>query len=270
VLRPHRPPSSLRHRVQLLVRLLLHVRERLLLRAPLHQPGASATAAIVAEGGRGPPAPSAGAAPGGQGSAPPGTVVYPSFAHPWAGTVRMWTYDQSGRPPPPQPAFYVAPHYGGFAALPGAYGGAYGAPPPSYGTYYGGAAPPGFQAPSPAYQAAPWNPTHGGSWHQDSLAHSFNTMTLNPPASEWYDDSGVGSHMTSDAGILSTISPPSSSTPSSIVVGNGALLPVTAIGSHIFSLLHRNLALNNILVSPNITTTTTTTKPLSPKQVGVG
>jgi hypothetical protein len=58
--------------------------------------------------------------------------------------------------------------------------------------------------------------------------------------------------MTSDAGKLSTISPPFSSTPSSIVVGNGALLPVTATGSHTFSLPNRNLVLNNVLVSPHI------------------
>jgi hypothetical protein len=38
---------------------------------------------------------------------------------------------------------------------------------------------------------------------------------------------------------------PTSSTPSSIIVGNGALLPVTAIGSRIFSFPHRNLVLNN-------------------------
>jgi hypothetical protein len=57
--------------------------------------------------------------------------------------------------------------------------------------------------------------------------------------------------MTSDAGKLSTISPPFSSTPS-IIVGNGALLPITATGSHTFSLPHRNLVLNNVLVSPNI------------------
>ena len=58
--------------------------------------------------------------------------------------------------------------------------------------------------------------------------------------------------MTSDAGKLSTVSPPSSITPSSIVVGNGALLPVTATGSHTFSLPQRTLVLNNVLVSPNI------------------
>ncbi|RLM74346.1 uncharacterized protein C2845_PM15G17920 [Panicum miliaceum] len=79
-------------------------------------------------------------------------------------------------------------------------------------------------------------------------------MTLNPPtpSSEWYADSGAGSHMTADTGKLSTISPPSQFTPSSIIVGNGALLPVTATGSQIFSLPHRNLVLKNVLVSPNI------------------
>ncbi|XP_072147815.1 uncharacterized protein [Setaria viridis] len=146
-----------------------------------------------------------GVPPAGQGGAPPG--MHPSFTHPWAGTVRLWPYDQSGRPPPP-PAFSAVPQYNGFGAssfggAPSAYGGFYGTPSPPYGTYYGGAAPLGFQAPAPAYQAAPWNPTHGGAWHQDALAHSFNTMTLNPPnaTSEWYADSGAGSHMTSDAGF---------------------------------------------------------------------
>jgi hypothetical protein len=49
--RPPSPPAALvaaTHVQRLLVRPLLHVRERLLLRALLHQPGASATAAVVA------------------------------------------------------------------------------------------------------------------------------------------------------------------------------------------------------------------------------
>jgi hypothetical protein len=58
--------------------------------------------------------------------------------------------------------------------------------------------------------------------------------------------------MTADAGKLSSTFPPSSFTPSSIVVGNGALLPVTATGSHTFYLPHHNLVLNDVLVSPNI------------------
>jgi hypothetical protein len=81
----------------------------------------------------------------------------------------------------------------------------------------------------------------------------LNTITLNLQApSEWYADSGAGSHMTTDAGKLSTISSPSSFTPSSIIVGNGPLLPVTATGSHTFSFPHHNLVLNDVLVSPNI------------------
>jgi hypothetical protein len=35
-------------------------------------------------------------------------------------------------------------------------------------------------------------------------------------------------------------------------VGNGALLPVTAIGSHTFPFPNRNLVLHNVLVSPHI------------------
>jgi hypothetical protein len=165
----------------------------------------------------------------------------------------MWPYNRFGRPPMAPPAFTAIPQSGdNFYSNPG---GAYGPPPPQYG----GAAPPPpvlltYQAPSASPWSTPWNPTHGGSWNQDSLAHSFNTMTLNPPApsSEWYADSGVGSHMTADTGNLSSISPPSSFTPSSIIVGNGAQLPIIATGSHIFSFLHRNLVLNDVLVSPNI------------------
>ncbi|XP_066323954.1 uncharacterized protein [Miscanthus floridulus] len=144
----------------------------------------------------------------GQGGAPPG--MHPSFAHPWAGTVQLWPYDQSGRPPPP-PAFSAVPQYSGFGGAPSAYGGFYSAPSPPYDTYYGGAAPLGFQAPAPAYQAAPWNPTHGGAWHQDALAHSFNTMTLNPlnATSEWYADSGAGKP---DA-------PPSAAVQATVVLG---------------------------------------------------
>lgn len=91
----------------------------------------------------------------------------------------------------------------------------------------------------------------GGSLDQASLANSFNTMTLNPPpsTSEWYAYSGAAAHMTSNVGILSTTCPPMH-TPSSIVVGNGSLLPVTSIGSLSFPTSHRSL-LNDVLVSPN-------------------
>ena len=55
--------------------------------------------------------------------------------------------------------------------------------------------------------------------------------------------------MTSQLHALSHSSVPSTSTPSSIVVGNGSLLPVTATGlTNLFS----SLCLNNVLVSPQL------------------
>jgi hypothetical protein len=41
----------------------------------------------------------------------------------------------------------------------------------------------------------------GGSFDQASLINNFNTMTLTPPpnTTEWYADSGAGSHMTDAA-----------------------------------------------------------------------
>jgi len=93
----------------------------------------------------------------------------------------------------------------------------------------------------------------GASWDPSALVSNFNTMTLTPPSSaEWYVDSGAGAHMVNNAGILSTFHHPSSSSPSSIIVGNGASLPVTSIGSHSFSTTRRPLVLSDVLVSPNI------------------
>lgn len=80
-----------------------------------------------------------------------------------------------------------------------------------------------------------------------------NTMSLTPPPStEWYADSGAGSHMVNTAGILSSSHPPPSSGPSPIIARNGALLLVTSVGSHSFSTPQRPLLLSNVLVSPNI------------------
>jgi hypothetical protein len=72
-------------------------------------------------------------------------------------------------------------------------------------------------------------------------------MTLTPPVNnDWYFDTGASSHMTSHDGSLSHTSTPRYPSPTSIVVGNGLLLPVTATGTtHLGS-----LALNNVLVSP--------------------
>jgi hypothetical protein len=78
-------------------------------------------------------------------------------------------------------------------------------------------------------------------------------MSLTPPNSvEWYADSGAGSHMTAHSSILSSPRPPSLSDPSSIIVGNGSLLPITSTGSYSFTTPRRSLVLNDVLVSPSI------------------
>jgi len=110
-----------------------------------------------------------------------------------------------------------------------------------------------YEGPLPPQQQQQWTPMQGASWDPSALVNNFNTMTLTPPSSaEWYVDSGTGAHMVNNAGILSTFHHPSSSSPSSIIVGNGASLPVTSIGSHSFSTTRRPLVLSDVLVSPNI------------------
>jgi hypothetical protein len=195
------------------------------------------------QGGHGPPTGGHGAS-GGQG------VVHPSFAHPWAGTLQMWPY---GRPPPAPPAFAAVPQYGApFGGAPAATSRATASATrmstveevhPRRRCFRGVI--PAAGCPLESHTWRCMEPGLPGAELQHHDAH--------PPApSEWYADSGAGSHMTADAGKISTLSSPTFSTPSSIIVGNGALLPVAAIRSHTFSFLHRNLVLNNVLVSPHI------------------
>ena len=113
------------------------------------------------------------------------------------------------------------------------------------------------QQPPAADGAGPWttpglyHPMAGlPSWDQQSLASTFSTASLNQPSNgEWYFDSGATSYMTSSHHNLSHACSQRYPTPSSIVVGNGALLPVTCTGS---AALSPALRLNNILVSPHI------------------
>ena len=86
-------------------------------------------------------------------------------------------------------------------------------------------------------------------WDQNSLASTFSTMTVTPPVNnDWYLDTGASSHMTSHDGTLSHSSTPRFPSPTSIVVGNGSLLPVNATGKAQLG----PLVLNNILVSPQL------------------
>jgi hypothetical protein len=96
----------------------------------------------------------------------------------------------------------------------------------------------------------PWNPWQG-TWDQQSLASSFNTMTLQRSQSiiEWIADSEASNHTTPDSGNISRFRSPISTIPSSIVVGNGSSLPVTSIGDTVLS---GQFYLNNVLVTPAI------------------
>lgn len=196
-----------------------------------------------------------------------GQAGLPSFWNTWSGTVQVWPHARQLQAPsilgprpgapvsqhqhvPPQ-ALHAAQHFGGLPGLP-AYG-------QQHHVHAG--APRGF--PHDAYtsntgglgaQQAPWTPMSGASsWDQAALANAFKTMTLSPPPSgEWYIDSGASNHMTSDPGNLSVAYPPPLSSPTSIVVGNGSLLPITSTGSTSLVCFDRPLHLRNVLATPQI------------------
>jgi hypothetical protein len=75
-------------------------------------------------------------------------------------------------------------------------------------------------------------------------------MALTPPAIiDWITDSGTSNHTTLDASNLTSVHPPTSTDPSSIIVGNGSALPVTSEGD---STLPAPFYLNNVLVTPDV------------------
>jgi len=132
----------------------------------------------------------------------PGGTLWPSFSAPWPGRIPMWPFQGQGGPrPQPQPAAMLAAAAPLFAPL--------------------------WIPPAPPSQ----QPTWPGGWDQAVLAQSFSAMGWTPPVStEWIADSGASFHTTPDAGILSSVRPPHLSCPSSIMVGDGSCLHVTAVG----------------------------------------
>jgi hypothetical protein len=75
-------------------------------------------------------------------------------------------------------------------------------------------------------------------------------MALTPPAvTDWVTDVGALNHTTSGADNLTSIRPPTSTDPTSIIVGNGSALPVISVGD---SALPGLFYLNNVHVSPDI------------------
>jgi hypothetical protein len=163
-----------------------------------------------------------------------GAPAWPSFYNPRTGTISMWPgmrplQQQPARPP--QHALLTAPAYYGALSSPSF--APLSAPPPHQ-----------QQAATPAW--LPWTDT----WDQQSLANCFSTMVLTPPAvTDWVADSGASNHSTSDAGNLTFVHPPTSTDPSSIIVGNGSALSVTSVGD---SALPGPFYLNNVLVTPDI------------------
>jgi hypothetical protein len=89
-----------------------------------------------------------------------------------------------------------------------------------------------------------------GTWNQQLLANSFNTMTMVPPAvTDWVANFGASNHTTSNTGNLTSVCPPHINDPSSIIVGNESSLSITSVGDTTLSGL---FYLNNVLVTPDI------------------
>jgi hypothetical protein len=87
-------------------------------------------------------------------------------------------------------------------------------------------------------------------WDQQSLAPSFYTMAMVPPAfTNWVADTDASNHPNFSASNLTFVRPPLPTDPSSIVVGNGSSLPVTSVGNASLPCL---FYLNNILATPDI------------------
>uniref|UniRef100_A0A453GK42 Retrovirus-related Pol polyprotein from transposon TNT 1-94-like beta-barrel domain-containing protein n=1 Tax=Aegilops tauschii subsp. strangulata TaxID=200361 RepID=A0A453GK42_AEGTS len=110
----------------------------------------------------------------------------------------------------------------------------------------------------PVYQHGPMAPSPFYSTQQPSWEHAamLNAAYSNGgfpsnPAPEWYLDSGASSHV---IGNPSNITKYGSlkHVPSSILVGNGHHIPVTATGST--TLPPSNFRLTDVLVSPNVVT----------------
>jgi hypothetical protein len=82
------------------------------------------------------------------------------------------------------------------------------------------------------------------------MANSFSTMALTPPTvTNWVTDSDASNHTTSDVVHLTFVRPPTSTNPSSIIIGNGSALPITSVGDLVLPGL---FYLNNVIVTPDI------------------
>ncbi|XP_071713427.1 uncharacterized protein [Rutidosis leptorrhynchoides] len=83
------------------------------------------------------------------------------------------------------------------------------------------------------------------------LPNAFSSMTIQDyGAAGWHMDTGASSHLTSRINNLNTVF--NHRRYSSVIVGDGNVIPVTNTGHSLLPSLHRPLHLNNTLVTPNI------------------
>nr|XP_020189200.1 uncharacterized protein LOC109774844 [Aegilops tauschii subsp. strangulata] len=125
----------------------------------------------------------------------------------------------------------------------------------------GPVAPPAYYSPAPVGYGRPTTNTGvtGSSGYPAPVSYDpalLAALHQQPPVGaysgggNWFMDTGASSHMAAYPGNLSSASPIHTS--SRIIVGNGAGLPITHIGSTSFPSNSRPLYLNNILVSPEL------------------
>ena len=126
------------------------------------------------------------------------------------------------------------------------------APPSAYGYPPADMTGPLFTGPGSAgagSSSAPPQP-----WDMGPLQAALNTSAATPPpstgSSDMYLDTGASAHMFSNSGNLHSVRPAASS--SQIVVGNGALLPITHTGAGTIIGSNSKLQLRNVLLSPSL------------------
>jgi hypothetical protein len=88
-------------------------------------------------------------------------------------------------------------------------------------------------------------------WDPQSLTGCFSSMvpTSPMPMTDKVADSGAINHTTPHSGHISSPRPPSLAHPSSIIVNNVSILPVTSVGD---SVLLKPFYLNDVLLLPNL------------------
>jgi hypothetical protein len=160
--------------------------------------------------------------------------------NPWTGVVHAYTMPVP-RPPIPGLLGSRPPNHQAFFTATPPYAPAYNAAPPSYALAYG-YAPAYGGAPAYAPQQPAWGPALYAALQQAPAPGAY------AGSGDWFLDSGASTHMAAHPGNLSHSFP--TSTESHIIVGNGAGLTISHIGSTSFPSSSRPLSLNNVIVSP--------------------